>query len=219
MNKMSENKDNSGIFIVDRPPNVVVSVAALQAEIDRLRKSIKYMLDPYPEKIFPNWPKDRIKAVIDSMTDEQKLYLSNSNGVQSRHVVNCILRQYDKLTKEASNDKALKTLAEMYAEKHGLFYDSNQNCYTDQSGQVNDPLPDLTDLNILFEILEWWEGEDSIDFYREIIITRKGDEYHVLISQTGWGNDDYNKNGVEESSSLPTAIAEAMHKIKEATNE
>ena len=76
-------------------------LTAAQAENERLKEAIDYMLKPYPNDIFPEWPYDKMQAVIKSMTEEQRLYLTNSNGVMGRHVCETILRKYDELTEVA----------------------------------------------------------------------------------------------------------------------
>ena len=76
-------------------------LTAAKGRIARYKTAIQYMLDPYPEDIFPEWPHDKAQTVIRSMTDEQRLYLTNSNGVQGRHVAKCILAKYDELTEAA----------------------------------------------------------------------------------------------------------------------
>ena len=113
-------------------------------------------------------------------------------------------------------NEPLKTLVEMYAEMKGIKSDEYFVVIKPDDSVVRDPKqPDFTDLNICFEILEWWVV-DTGGYCVHTISRRVGKIYHRI----GLGRNP--NHAIEEEDevvirdeSLPTAIAEALHKMKD----
>ena len=111
--------------------------------------------------------------------------------------------------------KKVSVLAEMYAEKHGIIVikvlpDGRACLGGDRLGEY----VLLTDLNICFEILEWWKKAQPVNTCRSVFISMEFDDWMVEVREVDTITLTFNVIADVSNSSLPTAIAECLYKMR-----
>ena len=111
----------------------------------------------------------------------------------------------------------LQTVAEMYAEMMGWDYpitiEGNKIlCRIPHERTETYTFIKSDNLNILFEILEWWEGQDSVHRNCTVYITSG----NGIVTLSTWKNGLCSKNVRTINPDLSTAIIQALAKIKES---